>query len=294
MKNCTKAVIAMAGMGTRLLPATKVIPKEMMPIIDKPCVQYLVEELIASGIKDIIFVTRTANGVIEDHFDSRFELEHTLQEAGKLKKLEELKSMESAANYIYVRQKGPYGNATPLYSVKHLIEPGEAFIYVYGDDLILSDIPATKQLIEKFNEGECDGVMIATEVPWEEVSKYGAFKLQNDSDTIIDIVEKPTMEEAQTSLSNLVNPGRFLFTSDMLSYIDPLALGKNGELWTVDVVKKMIEDGKKLVVKRLDGKWLTTGDPLNYLKAILQYSMRREELKSEILEYIKSEFLQID
>ena len=291
-RKVTKAVIAMAGMGTRLLPATKVIPKEMVTIVDKPVVQYLVEELVNSGIQDIIFVTRSANGVIEDHFDSRFELEFSLKEAGKVEKFNELKKMESAANFIYIRQKGPYGNATPLYSVRHLIDPEEPFIYMYGDDLILSDIPCTKQLIDRYESSDdIDAVMIASEVPWEEVSKYGAYKLKPGTDEIEDLVEKPTMEEAKANLSNLVNPGRFLFPGKMLEYVDPAALGKNGELWTVDVVRKMLKDNYKFVTQKLDGAWLTTGDPLNLLKATLQYAMKRQEFKDDLIEFIKKEII---
>src|SRR4030066_2297007 len=171
----TKAVIAAAGHGTRFLPATKNQPKEMLPIIDKPIIHYLVEECVASGITDIIIVTRAGQGIMEDYFDSHVELEHMLDSQGKEELLEKVREIPNLANFVYVRQKKnlPYGNGTPLLCASPLIDDYEAFAYLFGDDMVISKTPCLKQLINAYENEKCDGVIAAQKVPTTEPYRYG-------------------------------------------------------------------------------------------------------------------------
>src|SRR3989344_5429623 len=193
-----KAVIAVAGSGTRFLPATKAQPKEMLPIVDKPIVQYVVEEMVASGITDIILVTKWDKKTLEDHFDRSFELEYALEQAGKKKLLDEVKRISTMANFIYVRQKGPYGNGTPVLSAASLIE-GEPFVFAWGDDLVLSKTPFTKKLIANFEQNHSPVIGVQS-VPKEHVDRYGIVKLRSGTKEIESVVEKPAVGKAPSQL----------------------------------------------------------------------------------------------
>ena len=189
-----KAVIAAAGYGTRFLPATKNQPKEMLPIIDKPIIHHLVEECVASGINEIILVTRAGQGILEDYFDSHVELEHMLEASGKNEILEKIRKIPQLANFVYVRQKKslPYGNGTPLLSVKNLIGRSERFIYLFGDDLVLSEKPCTAQIIDYSNKKKGAVTVAVQKVPKSEVNRYGIYKLKKGSkDRVEDAVEEP-------------------------------------------------------------------------------------------------------
>src|SRR3989339_1071533 len=175
MKNhrkITKAIIPAAGFGTRFLPATKSMPKEMMPIVDKPVIQYVVEEAVAAGIKDIIIVTGWHKRAIEDYFDHSFELEKRLEEAGKLKELAEVRHIAEMANFVYVRQKGPYGNATPVYCCRHLIDDDENFAVMWGDEFIYANPPRLKQMVDVY-EKKGGAIISAVRVEEENLSRYG-------------------------------------------------------------------------------------------------------------------------
>jgi len=285
MNKITKAVIALAGYGTRFLPATKVQPKEMLPIINKPIIQYLVEELIDSGIKDIIMVTR-GQYTLESHFDNNIDLEFHLEESGKLDILEELKELPKKANYIYVRQKKhlPYGNGTPLLVAQNLIKDEENFVYMFGDDIVKSKIPATKQLID-FSYKHHGSIVLATqEIAREEISKYSNVQLKEDGITVNSIVEKPKIED---TTSNLVSFGRYILNQDVIAELAKRNLGKNNELWLTDAISKLTYTDKVLATK-IDGKWLTTGDPLNFLKTTLEYAKENPELWTELKDYVNN------
>ncbi len=285
MNKITKAVIALAGYGTRFLPATKVQPKEMLPIINKPIIQYLVEELIDSGIKDIIMVTR-GQYTLESHFDNNIDLEFHLEESGKLEILEELKELPKKANYIYVRQKKhlPYGNGTPLLVAQNLIKDEENFVYMFGDDIVKSKIPATKQLID-FSYKHHGNIVLATqELPREEISKYSNVQLKEDGVTVKSIVEKPKIED---TTSNLVSFGRYILNQDVIEELAKRNLGKNNELWLTDAISRLTHSDKVLATK-IDGKWLTTGDPLNFLKTTLEYAKENPELWTELKDYVNN------
>jgi UTP--glucose-1-phosphate uridylyltransferase len=283
----TKAVIAVAGYGTRFIPATKVQPKEMLPIVDKPVVQYLVEEAVASGITDIILVTRSGNQALEDHFDSSRELEMHLEAKEKWDELDEVRRIPNLANFIYVRQNRdmPYGNGTPLLCAKSLISPDEAVVYMFGDDVVKSEVPCTKQLIDVFHEYQPAGVIAVQEVPRQEVSRYGVPKLKEGSprNELEHIVEKPAPAEAPSNLAQL---GRFVFTSKIIAILENLTVGKGGELWLTDAIDRLAATDP-VIVHTIEGKWFTTGDPLRFLKTTVELALDRSDIGSEFAAYLR-------
>lgn len=280
----TKGVIAIAGFGTRFLPATKAAPKEMLPIIDKPIIQYIVEEMAAAGVKDIILVTNWQKRSVEDHFDQSREMEKHLEDHGKLAMLKEIRQIDKLANFIYVRQKFGYGNGAPLLAVKSLAE-NEPFIYAFGDDLVKSKQSFCTQLIESYKQNHCSVVGVQ-EVPLAEAHKYGIAELMPRSDQIKTIIEKPT--PTQTA-SNLAVFGRYLLTPDIFPALNQTKIGKNGELWLTDALRVMLKQNLPIVARKVtDGQWYTTGDPLNYLKTTLAYIQDRPELNQELIKFMKS------
>ena len=279
-----KAVIAVAGSGTRFLPATKAQPKEMLPIVDKPIVQYVVEEMVASGITDIILVTKWDKKTIEDHFDRSFELEYSLEQAGKKKLLDEVRRISTMANFIYVRQKGPYGNGTPILSAANLVE-GEPFVFAWGDDLVLSKTPFTKKLIANFNENHAPVIGVQS-VPKNLVDRYGIVKLRPGTKEMELVVEKPAVDKAPSRLAQF---GRMILTPEIVRILKETKLGKGGELWVTDAISEYIRRGGRFMVEEVkDGEWLTTGDPLNYLKAVVSYALLRDDIGSDFRIYLKS------
>lgn len=293
MKNhskITKAVIAVAGYGTRFLPATKNQPKEMLPLIDKPIIHYLVEEAVNSGIKDIILVTRFGQSIMEDYFDSNLELEYILEEAQKFEKLQKIKQVANMANFIYVRQKKdlPYGNATPLVCVKDLIDDNESFVYMFGDDLTISEKPVLAQLIEKHTEQDAKATLAVQKVPHEEIYRYASIEYKEDADYEYEMKKGHEKLPIDKAPSDMAQFGRFVFSYDVVEAALSANTGKDGELWVIDVLNKMVAEGKKVIAQPIEGKWLTTGDPLRYLKATFEFAMEREDLKEELLPHLKN------
>lgn len=285
-KQITKAVIAAAGYGTRFLPATKNQPKEMLPIVDKPIIQYLVEEAVAAGVTDIVIVTRMGSSAVDDHFDSNVELERVLEATGKTDYLEQVRRIPMMANYVYVRQKDnlPYGNGSPLLAAKHLIDDDESFLFMFGDDLVFSQVSACKQLVDLWEKDRPSSFLAVQEVPWEEVHRYGVVTLDpQTADRIIDIVEKPQRENAP---SNLVIYGRAILNYHLFDYLAPEKTGQGGELWLWDSVKEMAQDYSVRAAK-LEGEWMTTGDPIRYLKTIVRFALERPDIGPEFREYLK-------
>lgn len=277
-----KAIIAVAGSGTRLLPATKSMPKEMLPIVDKPVIQLVVEELVEAGIQDIIMVTKWDKKPLEDHFDRSWALENELEKAGKTKRLENIIKISEAANFIYVRQKGPYGNGTPVLSAATLVDD-EPFVFVWGDDLVKSKTSFTKQMVDDYNKN--GHLMIGVQkVPKEVVSRYGIVKLKEGTREIEDIVEKPSIEEAPSQLADF---GRMILNQEIVNILKETALGKDNELWIVDAIRTYVKKGGTFIAKEVeDGEWMTTGDALNYLKATLAYAFDRKDIGNELKDYI--------
>lgn len=287
MKKITKAIIAAAGYGTRFLPATKVQPKEMLPIVNKPIIQYLVEELVDSGISEIILVTRVGQNTMENHFDSNFELEYRLERDKKLERLEAVRRIATMANFVYVRQGRhlPYGNAVPLLCARNLIDKNEPFIYLFGDDLVKSQTPCTAQLIDFWQKHRCpDAVIAAQKVAKKEVDRYGILKLKSGSEyEVEDAIEKPTPEEAPSQLAQF---GRFILNDKIIKILLDLQLGKDNELWLMDALRQLAKTDRVLAAP-IKGKWLTTGDPLRYMQAQVEFALDRKDIGQDFKRFLK-------
>ena len=247
MKPIKKAIVAVAGSGTRLLPATKAMPKEMLPIVDKPIIQLVVEELVAAGIEDIILVTKWDKKPLEDHFDHNWALGDELKKAGKEELWDQVKKISEMANFIYVRQKGPYGNGTPVLSAANLVDD-EPFVFVWGDDLVKSKISFSKQMVDDYaKHGQ---MMIGVqEVLPEDVVRYGIVKLKEGTMEIEDIIEKPTIKEAPSRYADF---GRMILNPDIVEVLKKTALGKGNELWIVDAIRAYVKSGGKFLAKKVE------------------------------------------
>ncbi|HLL60724.1 MAG TPA: sugar phosphate nucleotidyltransferase [Candidatus Nitrosocosmicus sp.] len=295
-----KVVIPAAGFGTLFLPQTKAMPKEMLPVVDKPIIQYVVEEAVAAGIEDIIIVTGYHKRTIEDHFDRpSMELVENLRMGGE-KKLPLLKATEkisNMANFIYVRQKGPYGNGTPLMNVRHIIGD-EPFLYTWSDDFITAEPKSRfQQLIEVYEEFGCSVLAGIKAVKDEDYDRYGFAGGEQIRDGIIDIdvdkiIEKPGKANAP---SNLATVSGFIFTPDIFNYLEKAQanLQEGAELYYNDALKLMLEDGKKVIACEIkNGKYYDTGNKLEYMKANVEFALKHPDLNGAFKEYIKN--LQLD
>jgi len=283
MQKIKKAIVAVAGSGTRFLPVTKAMPKEMLPIVDKPIIQLIVEELVAGGIEDIILVTKWDKKPLEDHFDHSWALANDLKKAGKEDLWKEIKKISDMANFIYIRQKGPYGNGTPVLSAANLVKD-EPFIFAWGDELVKSKVPFTKQLVDDY---EKHGQMMigVQEVELKDVVRYGIVKLRGKTMEIEDIIEKPSVKEAPSRYADF---GRMILNQEIIDILKDTPVGKGNELWMVDAIRTYVKNGGKFLAKEVeDGEWLTTGDPLNYMKAVLKYTFDRPDIGPEIKKFAK-------
>lgn len=281
-----KAVIPAAGFGTRFLPQTKALPKEMLPIVDKPIIQYVVEEVVASGITNIVIVTGWHKRAIEDHFDYPFELEQRLKAWGKLELLEEVRRIADMANFIYVRQKGPYGNGTPVLSAREVIGD-EPFVVVWGDEFIYSQPPRVKQCLDVF-ERYGDPVISAVKVPKRDVGRYGivdAKKVEENIYQIFKLVEKPTPEETPSCLAA---HGCYILTPDIFDDLASLKPGKGGEIWLTDAIKLLMKRRPIYACEIQNGKYYDTGNKIEYLKAVVEFALEHKDLNGEFRKYLKS------
>ena len=282
----TKAVIPAAGLGTRVLPATKAQPKEMLVIVDKPSLQYIIEELVESGIKDIIIITGRNKNSIEDHFDYSYELEDTLKKDGKDKLLGKVESISSMANICYVRQNHPKGLGHAILKAKSFVGD-EPFVIALGDDIVYNDIPVAKQLIDNYSKYQ-SSIVGCQEVKAEDVSKYGIVKptknLDDKTVEMDDFIEKPAMEEAPSRLACL---GRYLLTPKIFEYLEKTEPGKGGEIQLTDAIVAMMKDGEKVLAYSFDGKRYDIGNKFGLLKANIEFGLRNEETREELLEYLK-------
>ena len=282
MKKINKAVIAVAGSGTRFLPATKAVPKEMLPIIDKPIIQLVVEELVEAGITKIIFVTRSDKKPLEDHFDHSAALEYELDKSGKTNRLKEVSRVAEMANFAYIRQKGPYGNGAPLLSAADWIKETEDFVYCFGDDIVMSYISFTKQMISEYMR-HGSPIIGVQEVPRDQVNRYGIVETDKEN-RMLSIIEKPSIIEAP---SNYASFGRMILNQEILEILKKTECGKDGELWMTDAIKEYVARGGTMYVKPVEnGQWYTTGDPISLFKANFVQWMDHGS-KEEILEFVK-------
>lgn len=283
----TKAIIPAAGLGTRVLPATKAQPKEMLVIVDKPSLQYIVEELVESGIKDIIIVTGRNKKSIEDHFDHSYELEDTLKKNNKNTLLEKVEDISSMANICYVRQNHPKGLGHAILKAKSFVGD-EPFVIALGDDIVYNDVPVAKQLIDNYSKYG-SSIVGCQEVKESDVSKYGIIKpfLSLDEKTVEmeDFIEKPFIEEAPSKLACL---GRYLLTPKIFDYLEKTEPGKGGEIQLTDAIVAMMKDGEKVLAYNFEGKRYDIGNKFGLLKANIEFGLRNEETREELLEYLKN------
>ncbi|WP_374141651.1 UTP--glucose-1-phosphate uridylyltransferase GalU [Leptotrichia hongkongensis] len=292
IKRIRKAVIPAAGLGTRVLPATKAQPKEMLVIVDKPALQYLVEELVSAGIEEILIITGRNKGSIENHFDYSYELEKTLEEKGKKDLLKIVNNISEMSNIYYVRQKRPLGLGHAI-SCAEAFVGDEPFVVLLGDDIIYTDSekgqkPVTKQLVDKYNELQGGTILGVQEVPHENVSKYGIIKplKQIDEKTVVveDFIEKPSVTEAPSNLAAL---GRYVLEPEIFSYLKETKPGKGGEIQLTDAILAMKNNGEKLYAYNFDGLRYDTGDKFGMFVANVEFGLRHEELKDKVKYYLK-------
>jgi UTP--glucose-1-phosphate uridylyltransferase len=286
MKQPTKAIICAAGLGTRFLPQTKAMPKEMLPIIDRPVIQLIVEEVVAAGVTDIIIVTGSTKRAIEDHFDRSDELEAELREKGKHEKADEIKKIAELANFVYVRQKGsPKGNARPVLNAQHLIAD-EPFFVFFADDFFRSDIPRAVQLKEAYNRTG-KSVISLIEVDRTDADKYGMAAISDDRGEgtfrIAELVEKPG---ADATPSTFAAVGGYLLTPDILPIIAEEKPGKGGEITLADSINELAQTDE-VYGQFIEGIWHDTGDQLKYLQAIVDNALVHDTLSEPFRAYLE-------
>lgn len=290
-KKVRKAVIAAAGFGTRFLPQTKAMPKEMLPLVDKPIIQYIVEELVEAGIEDIVIVTGYHKRSIEDHFDHlSADLRMNLKQGNKLELLEETKKISDLANFAYIRQKGPYGNGTPILNAEHLISD-EPFIYTFADDFIVADPSRFRQMIDVYERTGSSVLTCIRIENDEDYKRYGIVSGEPLEDGLLrmkTIIEKPGKENAP---SNLASVSGYLFTPEIFGYLHKAkeVLSDNQEFYAQFGMQLMIEDGKELLAYEVkNGKYYDTGNKLEYLKTVVDFALMHDDLKEEFMSYLKS------
>ncbi len=286
MQKITKAILPVAGFGTRFLPVTKALPKEMLPIVDKPIIQYLVEEAVKAGITEIIFVTGRGKRSIEDHFDDSFELEYNLVEKHKHDLLKEIYNISRMAKFAYVRQPKPLGDGHAISCARHLVGNDPCAI-LFGDDIIDSKTPCIKQLIDVY-EKYGDPVVALEKVPKSEVSRYGvvkAVKIEPKTYQLQDVVEKPKVEEAP---SNLTIIGKYVITKEVFDALEKVKPGKDGEIRLADALKAVLMKNKPVYGLEFVGERYDCGTKIGLLKANVDFALKHKGLNGEFREYLKN------
>lgn len=271
MSKIKKAIIPAAGLGTRFLPATKAMPKEMLPILDKPTIQYIVEEAVASGIEDIIIVTGKHKRSIEDHFDSQVELELNLEQQDKLEMLEKVRHSTNLANIFYVRQKNPRGLGHAIYTAKQFIG-SEPFAVLLGDDIVEADTPGIKQLMDIYDQHEGPVIGVKT-VSDKEVSRYGIVEYSNQKDSVYELknlYEKPDLEQTDSRLAIM---GRYILTPDIFDELEKEKVGTGGEIQLTDALQELTKN-RKVYAYDFDGNRYDVGDRIGYVTTTLEYALR--------------------
>jgi len=282
-----KAIITAAGFGSRFLPITKTFPKEMLPIIDKPIVHYLVDECKEAEIEEVIIVaTPSEVSTFEDYFYGRATNIRTLMiRQGKLERWNKVEKIFELPKITIIPQdeRIPYGNGRPVLSAKELVMNEDAFVVMWGDDMVLSKVSATKQLIDYFQNNPCDGLLAVQEVAKKEVDRYGIIVVKKGTRNQLEsVIEKPSIDKAP---SNLASYGRYILTPKIFDYLSPDAIGKDNEVWLQDANDKLAKVGKVLF-KVIDGEWYTTGDPERYLKTHIKFALNNNDFGDEIKKFI--------
>ncbi|WP_317310987.1 UTP--glucose-1-phosphate uridylyltransferase GalU [Clostridium thermobutyricum] len=284
-KKIRKAIIPAAGLGTRFLPATKAQPKEMLPIVDKPTIQYIIEEAIASGIEEILIITGRSKKCIEDHFDRSVELELELEKSGKQSMLNMVQDISNMVDIHYIRQKEPRGLGHAINCAKVFVGD-EPFAILLGDDIVYNDQkPCLKQLIDCYNEYHTSVLGVQT-VPHEKVNKYGIVDGTFIKDRVMKVkglVEKPNIEEAPSDVAIL---GRYIVTPKIFEILDRTKPGKGGEIQLTDALLELMNE-EEMYAYDFEGRRYDVGDKLGFLEATVEYALRREGLKDKFTDYLK-------
>lgn len=280
-----KAIIPAAGLGTRFLPATKAQPKEMLPIVDKPTIQYIIEEAVKSGIEQILIITGRNKKSIEDHFDKSFELEAQLKQSGKDELLEMVKEISNMVDIHYIRQKEPKGLGHAI-NCARIFVGNEPFAVLLGDDVVDSNKPCLKQLMECYEEYNTS-ILGVQEVPEKDVSKYGIVKgiqLKDRVYKVEDMVEKPSMEEAPSNVAIL---GRYIITPQIFDILATIKPGKNNEIQLTDALKVLMSK-ENMYAYNFEGRRYDVGDKLGFLQATVEFALKRDGLKDEFMKYLQT------
>ncbi|MGM0753045.1 MAG: UTP--glucose-1-phosphate uridylyltransferase GalU [Bacillota bacterium] len=285
-KKITKAIIPAAGLGTRFLPATKAMPKEMLPIVDKPTIQYIIEEAIESGIEDIIIVTGKGKRAIEDHFDSAPELEMNLLEKGKSDLLEKVQYSSNLANIHYIRQKEPKGLGHAVWCARKFIGD-EPFAVLLGDDIVVSEKPCVKQLIEQYEQNNSSVIGVQT-VPDKETHRYGIINPSENEGRLYKVsnfIEKPAIG---TAPSNLAIMGRYILTPQIFDFLEKQETGAGGEIQLTDAIQQLNEN-ENVFAYDFRGKRYDVGEKIGFIKTTIEFALNNPELKDEVLDFLQQE-----
>jgi UTP--glucose-1-phosphate uridylyltransferase len=284
MKRIRKAIIPAAGLGTRFLPATKAMPKEMLPIVDKPTIQYIIEEAVASGIEDIIIVTGKGKRAIEDHFDRNPELEQNLIEKGKLELLEKVQYSSDMANIHYIRQKEPKGLGHAVWCARNFIGE-EPFAVLLGDDIVQSETPCLQQLIEQFEDTR-SSIIGVQQVPENETHRYGIIdplKSEGRRYEVSNFVEKPA---SGTAPSNLAIMGRYILTPEIFDLLEKQSTGAGGEIQLTDAIQKLNKI-QRVFAYDFEGDRFDVGEKLGFVKTTIEFALQHEDLQKEVIEVME-------
>ena len=285
MKRVRKAVIPAAGLGTRFLPASKAVPKEMLPVVDKPVIQYIIEGAVESGIEEVVLVTAAAKRAIEDHFDRFFELEYRLESAGNFDLLDEVRRLADMAKFVMVRQGSPLGNGHAVLLAKEVVGD-EPFVMLWGDDIVLGDPPFVRQLMQA-HERTGGSVVGVINVPPEEAVKYGVIEAAERLDERLvrasRIVEKPPRNEVP---SNLAAVAGYLLTPDIFEFLEQTSAGQGGEIWLADGVQKIAAKGN-LYALEFQGRRYDAGNKLEFLQATVDLALEHDELGPPFRAYLE-------
>lgn len=282
MRKIRKAIIPVAGMGTRFLPATKALAKEMLPIVDKPTIEYIVEEAVKSGIEEILFITSPYKKNIEDHFDRSFELEKRLEKSNKLEQLEMVKSIPKLASFYYLRQGEPLGTGHAIRLAKNFIG-GEPFAILYGDDVVVSETPCLKQLIEVYETYDCN-VLCAEELEDYLITQKGIIEYEDvNSGKVKGLVEKPKLEEAPSNHGTL---GRYILKPEIFEELETITM-KNGEYLLTDALLSLMQK-QSFYACKLNGTYYDVGNQIGYIKANVEFALARNDLSDAMREYLRN------
>ena len=290
-----KAIITDAGFASRYLPITKTMPKAMLPMGNRPIMQFVIEECVEAGIEEIIIVaTPEGKPIYEDYFNNNVNrIRKQLAAQGKEDRYEPVQQVLDYPKITVITQDPslPYGNGSPFASAKAFVENEDAFLAIYSDDVVFGNPGAAKTLVDTYHQyNDASAIIMVEELPIEEIVKYAAVSLRDGAyregmeNVLVDIIEKPSIEEAPT---NLASYGRYLLTPAIFEYLTANGTGKDGELWTADAIGKLNKSGKKVLVTKNNSKWMTTGDPENYFKAHLKFVIENEKYGSKVKEWVE-------